>query len=201
MSIITILLYQHTLTILKYFGILIFDTEAIFLRSKLCKTGKLFLQHGAFLICLGGLVFFSCPIKTAGYAMPWLRAYKGMGMLSRRIVEVGAGISSAFPCFTGGAASCGSRRFMPEGELWQGAAAAVDFSFPNGKVSVNPSGGFIVTNYYTTTSGTGDDSNLWLWLAVCAGSPAVGTAVFEILRRRKFRSLAGQRLLMAARMC
>ena len=57
--------------------------------------------------------------------------------------------------------------------------------FYNGKVSVNPEGGFIVTNYYTTTPGTGDGSNLWLWLAVCAGSLAALGTSFVIIRKRK----------------
>ena len=58
--------------------------------------------------------------------------------------------------------------------------------FYNGKVSVNPNGGFIVTNYYTTSPGTGDSSNIALWASVCGlcilGLGAVG---FVIYKRRK----------------
>lgn len=58
--------------------------------------------------------------------------------------------------------------------------------FYNGKVSINPNGGFIVTNYYTTSPGTGDGSNIALWASVCGlcilGLGAVG---FVIYKRRK----------------
>ena len=92
MSIITILLYQHTLTILKYFGILIFDVEAIVLPGKLCRTESLFLRHGPFLICLGGLVFFGCPIKTCRVC-PLTAGLQRHGYAFPRTAEVGFGSS------------------------------------------------------------------------------------------------------------
>lgn len=160
MSIITILLYQHTLTILKYFGILIFDVEAIVLPGKLCRTESLFLRHGPFLICLGGLVFFGCPIKTCrvcpltaglqrhGYAFPW-----DSGSWRRNTIR--------FPLFQ---RQCCLLQLTSIRKLWQGAAA-VDCCFPNGKLSANPKAGFTVTNCRTTTPGAGDVSSLRLWLA------------------------------------
>ena len=58
--------------------------------------------------------------------------------------------------------------------------------FYNGKVSVNPNGGFIVTNYYTTSPGTGDSSNLWLWTALSGISLlSVGSVALPVFRRRK----------------
>ena len=58
--------------------------------------------------------------------------------------------------------------------------------FYNGKVSVNPKGGFIVTNYYTTAPSTGDSSNLWLWTGLCTVSlTALGTGTTAFRRRSR----------------
>ena len=74
------------------------------------------------------------------------------------------------------------------GQLIEYTVREKSMYYYNGKVSANPNGGFTVTNYYTTTPGTGDSSNIWIWLIVCACSLAAGTAAFETLRRRKNRN-------------
>ena len=74
------------------------------------------------------------------------------------------------------------------GQLIEYTVREKSMYYYNGKVSANPNGGFTVTNYYTTTPGTGDSSRLWLWTGLSAGSLAALGAVAVKVRRRKGKS-------------
>ena len=57
--------------------------------------------------------------------------------------------------------------------------------FYSGAVSTNPNGGFIITNTYTTSPGTGDSSNIGLWAAMAGMSLAAAVVVLFTLKKRK----------------
>ena len=68
---------------------------------------------------------------------------------------------------------------------------AIDYSireksmyFYSGAVSTNPNGGFIITNTYTTSPGTGDSSNIGLWAAMAGMSlMAIGASLVIIKKK------------------
>ena len=56
--------------------------------------------------------------------------------------------------------------------------------FYSGAVSTNPNGGFIITNTYTTSPGTGDSSNIGLWAALASISlMAIGASLVIIKKK------------------
>lgn len=92
---------------------------------------------------------------------------------------------------SGGGSWAGSFNNLPKysnGQLITYTVREKSVHYYNGKVSVNPNGGFTVTNYYTTIPTTGDNSRLWLWTGLSAGSLAALGAVAVKVRRRKGKS-------------
>ena len=68
---------------------------------------------------------------------------------------------------------------------------AIDYSireksmyFYSGAVSSNPNGGFIITNTYTTSPGTGDSGNIGLWIALASVSLiAMGASLVMVKKK------------------
>lgn len=69
---------------------------------------------------------------------------------------------------------------------------AIDYSireksmyFYSGAVSSNPNGGFIITNTYTTSPGTGDSGNIGLWIALASVSLIAMGASLVIVKKKE----------------